>query len=77
MPFTKKISFRNVKQPVENIPRHFIIATFLQACGDEQFQNRWMTAETWVKLIQMYYKGNAQFNYKQLNRAIANTKSLS
>jgi len=60
----------------KNVHPEFIIATFLRACGDEQFQNRWMTADTWVKLIDAYYKGNVKFNDKQLNRAIANSKSL-
>ena len=60
----------------ENVHPEFIIATFLRACGDERFQNRWMTADTWVKLIDAYYKGNVKFNDKQLNRAIANSKSL-
>ena len=57
----------------KNVPHHVIIAMFLEACGDDWFENCWMMAETWVTLIQMYYKGDPQFNHKQLNRAIANT----
>ena len=38
----------------ENVNPGFVVATFLQACGDEQFQNHWMMADTWVKLIEAY-----------------------
>ena len=38
----------------ENVNPGFVVAMFLQACGDEQFQNCWMTADTWVKLIEAY-----------------------
>ena len=61
----------------ENVNPGFVVATFLQACGDEQFQNCWMMADTWVKLIEAYYVCSIQFNDKQLNRAISNSKSLA
>jgi len=42
---------KNVEQPINP---GFVVAMFLQACGDQQLQNCWMTADTWVKLIETY-----------------------
>ena len=61
----------------KNVNPGFVVATFLQACSDERFQNCWMTADTWAKLIEAYYVCSIQFNNKQLNRAISNSKSLA
>ena len=41
-------------EPQRNIPKmenKFITTNFLDACREPQFQNRWMTAETWCDVV--------------------------
>ena len=57
----------------------FIIALFWEACQDEHFQNHWMTAETWAKLIAEYFdvSDDVHFNAKTLNKALVGNRALA
>ena len=54
----------------------FITTSFLDACRKPQFQNRWMTAETWCDVIAHHFKLPPEtiYNGKQLNNAISRNK---
>ena len=58
---------------MENICPDFIVSSFKEACQNNEFHHRWMTADTWAKLIVKYYKlsNDVAYNGKQLVRALA------
>ena len=52
---------------------HFILSCFLEASRRNEFQHRWMSAETWARLIVKYTRiSNTElvFNGVELNRCI-------
>ena len=41
----------------------FIIKTFLDAAHNKKFHGKWMTPDTWAKLIDRYYKPPADNSF--------------
>jgi hypothetical protein len=56
----------------------FIVKTFLDAAHNKKFHGKWMTPDTWAKLIDCYYKPPAEnpFNGGALVYSIGKTKWL-
>jgi len=56
-----------------NICPDFIVSSFKEACQNNEFHHRWMTADTWAKVIVKYYKlsNDVAYNGKQIVRALA------
>jgi len=46
---TSAASISNQLHP--SVCKKYIVASFLEACHNEQFRHWWMTADTWLELI--------------------------
>ena len=57
---------------MDKICPDFIISSFKDACAVEKFHGKWMTADTWAKVIAHYFKLSDifKFNGNQLIRAL-------
>jgi len=74
---SEKMSSSDIPSQLQwwNHQSQFIISTFLEACWDEWYDEKWMTAETWVELIQSYNNDPEvlHFDVASLNWAITKT----
>ena len=47
----------------QSVCKKYIVASFLEACRNEQFHHRWMTADTWLDLIFHHSKVDLSLRY--------------
>ena len=57
----------------------YILAVFHQACFDPEFQGRWMSADTWATVINMYYDVPEPMRLEgtKINKAVSKDRELS
>jgi len=56
----------------------YILAVFHQACSDPEFQGRWMSADTWATVINMYYDVPEPMRLEgaTINKAVSKDREL-
>ena len=58
---TNAAAMSNLLHP--SVCTKYIVASFLEACCNEQFHHQWMTANTWLDLIFHHSKVDPSFRY--------------